>query len=158
MKTKSAPAPVSTLLTAGLVALLLSAPAPGAVERYTIMASGRPIGTLVADGTGSTTRISYDYKNNGRGPTIAETVQVDSAGLPTSWTVTGSTTFGSKVDETFRLDGAQASWRDATGPGSTTVKGPALYVAQSASPWALGLYARALAKAGGSLRRCLAAR
>ena len=151
MKTKTAPASVSTLLSAGLVALLVSAPALGAVERYTIMASGRPIGTLVADGTGNGTRISYDYKNNGRGPTIAETVQVDSAGLPTSWTVTGSTTFGSKVDETFRLDGAQASWRDATGPGSTTVKGPALYVAQSASPWALGLYARALAKAGGSL-------
>jgi imidazolonepropionase-like amidohydrolase len=109
------------------------------------------VGTLVADGKGDTVTIAYDYKNNGRGPTIAETVTVDAAGLPTAWTVTGATTFGSKVDERFRLEGTTARWTDATGPGMAAVTAPTLYVAQGASPWALSLYARALAKAGGKL-------
>ncbi|MFN7398236.1 MAG: amidohydrolase family protein [Sandaracinobacter sp.] len=143
------------LSLAALAALLLQTPALAAVERYTILTSSRTVGTLVADvkpgAAGEAVTIAYDYKNNGRGPTIAETLQVNAAGLPESWTVTGATTFGSKVDESFTLAGGKASWRDATGPGSAAATGPVLYVAQSASPWALSLYARALAKAGGTL-------
>jgi imidazolonepropionase-like amidohydrolase len=143
------------LSLAALAALLLQTPALAAVERYTILTSSRTVGTLVADvkpgAAGEAVTIAYDYKNNGRGPTIAEALQVNAAGLPESWTVTGATTFGSKVDESFTLAGGKASWRDATGPGSAAATGPVLYVAQSASPWALSLYARALAKAGGTL-------
>lgn len=136
----------------GFAALIaLSAPLHAAEERYSILSSGRTTGTLVADDTGGTAKISYDYKNNGRGPTISEVVTVDAAGLPTAWRVTGSTTFGSKIDESFSKAGTTAKWTDATGPGSAEVTGPALYVAQGASPWALGLYARALDKAGGKL-------
>ncbi|WP_199555977.1 amidohydrolase family protein [Sandaracinobacteroides hominis] len=136
----------------GCAALLaLAIPAHAAEERYSILFSGRNTGSLVADDANGTTKIAYDYKNNGRGPTINETVTVDAAGLPTAWRVTGSTTFGSKVDESFAKTGNTAAWTDATGPGKATLTGPALYVAQSASPWALGLYARALDKAGGKL-------
>ncbi len=136
----------------GLAALLaFSSPLAAATENYDIMLSGTKVGTLVADSQGQTTTISYDFKNNGRGPTISESVTVDAAGLPTSWRVTGTTTFGSKVDESFTRTGQKASWVDATGPGSADVSAPALYVAQSASPWALGLYARALDKAGGKI-------
>jgi imidazolonepropionase-like amidohydrolase len=143
--------PAARLSLAALAALVLQNPVLAAAERYTVLTSSRTVGTLVAETAGDTVTIAYDYKNNGRGPTIAETVKVDAAGLPVRWTVTGATTFGSKVDEQFSLTGAQATWRDATGPGSAPVKGPLLYVAQSASPWALSLYARALAKAGGTL-------
>jgi imidazolonepropionase-like amidohydrolase len=139
------------LLLAAFAALVLQTAAEAAVERYTVMSSSRPVGTLVADGAGNTVTIAYDYKNNGRGPTIAESVTVNAAGLPVAWTVTGATTFGSKVDERFGLEGTTARWTDATGPGTAEVKGPVLYVAQSASPWALSLYARALARAGGTL-------
>jgi imidazolonepropionase-like amidohydrolase len=143
--------PAGRLSLAALAALVLQNPVLAAAERYTVLTSSRTVGTLVAETAGDTVTIAYDYKNNGRGPTIAETVTVNAAGLPVAWTVTGATTFGSKVDEQFSLTGAQASWRDATGPGSAPVKGPMLYVAQSASPWALSLYARALTKAGGTL-------
>lgn len=150
--TGRAPTPLSL---AALAALLLQTPALAAVERYTVMTSSRPIGTLVADtGPGSggdTVTIAYEFKNNGRGPTIAETVRVNAAGLPVAWEVTGATTFGSKVDERFSLTGTTARWTDATGPGTAEVTAPTLYVAQGASPWALSLYARALAKAGGKL-------
>ncbi|TPE59430.1 amidohydrolase family protein [Sandaracinobacter neustonicus] len=136
----------------GFVALFaIASPLLAAQERYSVLFSGRTVGTLIADEANGSTSIVYDYKNNGRGPTINESVTVDAAGLPTSWRVTGSTTFGSKVDESFTLSNGTASWTDATGPGTATVSTPTLYVAQGASPFALGLYARALSNAGGKL-------
>lgn len=137
---------------AGFVALLaLSAPLFAATEQYAILYGGRPVGTLVATTTGATTQVQYDYKNNGRGPTIAETVTVDGGGLPTAWQVNGNTTFGSKITEHFTLENGVARWADATGPGEAKVNTPSLYVAQGASPYALGIYARALEVAGGKL-------
>jgi imidazolonepropionase-like amidohydrolase len=137
-----------------LAALLLLATGPARAaggESFSIMFGSRVVGALTTTEADGETRIVYDYKNNGRGPTMAETLRVDADGLPTAWTITGSTTFGSKVDERFSRDGSMAAWVDATGPGSAKIAAPSLYVGQSASPWALGLYARALAKAGGKL-------
>jgi hypothetical protein len=57
------------------------------------------VGHLTAETVGDKTSVDYDVKNNGRGPTIAESITLDAAGLPTEWTVTGSTTFGSKVSQ-----------------------------------------------------------
>ena len=135
---------------AALIALLLSTPA-FAAERFAVLISGRNVGSLVTDESGGATKIVFDFKNNGRGPTIEEHLALDGAGIPTRWTVTGSTTFGSKVDERFSRTGDKAEWVDATGPGSATVTGPALYVAQNGSPYGIGVYARALLKAGGKL-------
>ncbi|WP_380878975.1 hypothetical protein ACFB49_19620 [Sphingomonas sp. DBB INV C78] len=129
-----------------LSAALLPSIASAAPERFTVIFGGRNVGHLNADTTGDKTVIDYDYKNNGRGPTIAETIQVNAQGLPTQWAIKGATTFGSKVSENFALKGSQATWSDSTGPGKTPIKEPSLYVAQGASPWALGLYARALMK------------
>ena len=70
--------------------------------------------------------------------------------LPDSWKITGTQTFGGKIDESYARTSTTSAWRDSGGPG--TAKGPAkLYIAQSASPYALQIYARALIKAGGSL-------
>lgn len=126
----------------------ISLPALAASEKYEVILGGRPVGGLTADTEGQTTSIVYDYKNNGRGPTMQEKLSVNAAGLPTSWTVTGSTTFGSKVDERFALTGDRAEWTDATGAGNALMRTPAIYVSQFGSPWSLGLYARALLKAG----------
>ncbi len=136
------------LLALAASSALLSVPAVAAVERYHVLVSGTRVGHLVADTQGSRTTIDYDYKNNGRGPTLKETVEVDAAGLPTRWTLAGTTTFGSKVAERFSRAGAAAEWTDASGPGRATPTEPSLYVAQGASPYALGLYARALIKDG----------
>ncbi len=133
----------------------ISLPAFAAAEQYSVILGGRTVGALDADTSAetgvSTTRITYDYKNNGRGPTMSESLAVDSQGLPTSWTVAGTTTFGSKVNESFRRDGDRAEWTDATGTGNARIGTPAIYVSQFGSPWSLGLYARALLKAGNSM-------
>lgn len=113
-------------------------------ETFTVIRGGQNVGHLVADVAGASTRIDFDYKNNGRGPTIAETIVLDELGRPRSWQITGSTTFGSKVDERFEWAGNSARWTDPVGPAEATISEPKIYVAEGASPWALGLYARAL--------------
>jgi imidazolonepropionase-like amidohydrolase len=131
-----------------LFASFLAASAAGAsTEKFTVIFGGKNVGHLKTSTDGDTTKVDFDFKNNGRGPTMAETVRLDGAGFPTHWTVKGTTTFGNKVDENFRLAGSKATWTDSTGKGSATIKQPSIYVAQSASPWSLGLYARALLKA-----------
>ena len=48
-----------------------------ATEDFVIIVGGENVGHLVADTDGSRTQIDFDYKNNGRGPTIAETIVTD---------------------------------------------------------------------------------
>ncbi len=136
---------IAVSLLAALPAAALAEAEPRAdTAHYSVISGGKRIGTLIASTKGEETRIDFDVKDNGRGPTIAETIRLDADGLPTQWTISGTTTFGSKVAEHFTRKGAQASWVDSTGKGSATVAAPTLYVAQGGSPWADGLYARAL--------------
>jgi len=129
---------------AGLLLLSGAAAAADGREHFTVITGGNAVGHLIVAHEGNRVAIDYDVKNNGRGPTIAETLTVGDDGLPVAWTVAGSTTFGSKVDERFEQVGRDATWQDALGPGKQTLSSPALYIGQSASPWSLGLYARAL--------------
>lgn len=120
-------------------------------ERYSVIVGGTPVGHLIARIDGNEVRIDYDYKNNGRGPTITEQLRLDGNGLPLRWRIRGSSTFGNKVDERYERRGRDSRWTDSVGPGKATSVEPVLYVGQSASPWALGLYARALLADGQSL-------
>jgi hypothetical protein len=117
--------------------------------RYSVIFGGVNIGHVYADTTANRTTIDYNVKNNGRGPTMAETITFSSDGLPTAWTISGTTTFGSKVNETFKRDKSGATWLDSTGKGQASPKEPSVYVAQSGSPWSLQVYARALLKQPG---------
>ena len=125
-------------------ALLLGVTAQAQQERFTVISGGNNVGRVNVDRAGDTIKIDFDIKDNGRGPTIAETLKLGADGLPRQWRISGTTTFGSKVDERFTLSGQRASWTDSTGKGNATVNEPSLYVGQSSSPWSLGLYARAL--------------
>jgi len=132
-----------------LAATLAASSASSEVARYTAIFGGKNVGHVIADQQGNTVKIDYDVKNNGRGPTMMETITLGSDGLLTSWAITGATTFGSKVAENFTQTGDKAAWTDSSGPGSATVRHPSLYIAQSGSPWSDQLYATALLKAPG---------
>ena len=114
--------------------------------RYTAVFGGRNVGHVNVDIDGKRAQVDFNVKNNGRGPTIAETIKFGDDGLPVDWKISGTTTFGSKVDERYARSGARATWKDSTGPGKASPAEAALYVAQSASPWANQIYARALLK------------
>ncbi|WP_084418163.1 amidohydrolase family protein [Henriciella litoralis] len=111
---------------------------------YTVMVSGTKIGDMVVDQTGDEIVVDYEYRNNGRGPTMAEAVTLDEDGVPVAWTVSGNTTFGNAVSETFSLVDGEASWTDSTGSGSAEVSEPSVYIAQSGTPYSLAVYAGAL--------------
>ncbi|WP_188055204.1 amidohydrolase family protein [Sphingosinithalassobacter sp. CS137] len=127
-----------------LLALSAAAPALAQTERMVVIANGEQVGFLEAERTGETVAVHYDVKNNGRGPTTDETIRLGPEGLPVAWTISGTATFGSEVDERFVAGGGVARWTDSTGSQEAPDGGGRLYIAQNASPWALGLYARAL--------------
>lgn len=146
LRNPSASPKVSLQKIALTLLLSLSSLASADTLGYVSIFGDKNVGHLTAETKGNQTTIDYDVKNNGRGPTIAESITLDSAGLPTGWTVKGTTTFGSKIAEHFMRKGARGEWVDSTGKGHSTIHTPSIYLAQSSSPWANGVYARALLK------------
>ena len=139
---------VSLLLL--LVSITTSA---GETGNYRVLIAGEDIGFLNVDHEGDALSIDFDYKQNGRGPTVTEQITIDERGFPIDWTISGTTTFGSGIDEYFRADDGVARWRDATGPGSMDYRdAPAFYIDQNGSGYANALLVRALlASADGRL-------
>ncbi|HUD31324.1 MAG TPA: amidohydrolase family protein [Novosphingobium sp.] len=126
-------------------AIALSAGALHAeAERFAVIDNGENVGHVYADVEGDKVSIDHDVKSNGRGPTMHETIVLGAGGLPTSWTLKGTSTFGNAVDEQFTASGKRLSWVDTTGKGAMQAKAPTLYVAQEGSAFSLGIYARAL--------------
>lgn len=113
-------------------------------ESFTVLVGGVEIGMLEVEHDAENMQIDYEYRNNGRGPTIKEKVTIGENKLPVSWTIEGNTTFGNKIDEQFIMAGDNANWKDTTGTGNTAPEEPSLYVAQEGSPYALSIYAQAL--------------
>src|SRR5688500_11177448 len=95
-------------------ALTLFVPCVDAAETktFSVVRAGRNLGHLTATIDGDRTAVEFNVKDNGRGPTISETIRIGTHGLPVEWSINGTTTFGSKVDERFRQSGARAEWTD----------------------------------------------
>ncbi len=130
---------------AGVPATELAPAAPtSTTETFSVRLFDQTLGQLVATTEGDTVKVDFEYRNNGRGPTLAETIRLGADGLPVSWTIDGATTFGNEINETFALEGGVASWTDTTGSSTATMSEPTIYVPQNASPYALAVYAKAL--------------
>ncbi|MFK8031657.1 MAG: amidohydrolase family protein [Gammaproteobacteria bacterium] len=128
-----------------LILLLLTLPLVAETTTYRVLVGGDDVGHMIVEKENDQLTIDFDYKQNGRGPTIAEKITVDKRGYPVERTITGRTTFGNKVDESFRIEGRSALWQDATGPGKARIKGSSLfYVDQDGSPYSAAMLASAL--------------
>lgn len=138
---------VRPLLLAALMAFAGAAEA--ATHRFVAMAGGEKVGHLVAEVEGRTTSVDFAIDNNGRGPKAREQITVDASGAPVTWTIEGSSLFGSPVRETFSRQGGTAQWVSQADEGQAQVAGPTLYVPNDGSPWVLGQYVKALLKAPG---------
>jgi hypothetical protein len=82
---------------------------------YRMISDDADIGHYIVDRQGQAISVDYDIKQNGRGPTIRETVVLTGDGTPAAWKITGRTTFGNAVDERFcrgKLDGSGGQGRD----------------------------------------------
>ncbi|MAN74572.1 MAG: amidohydrolase [Henriciella sp.] len=119
-------------------------PAAESQSVYTILTSGTKIGDMVVDRAGNEITVDYEYRNNGRGPTMAEEITLNEDGVPVAWSVKGNTTFGNAVDESYSVTDGTANWTDSTGTGDAAIDQPSVYIAQSGTPYALAVYAGAL--------------
>lgn len=116
---------------------------PAGVESFTALVSGTRVGQMEVE-HGDVTNVGYEYRNNGRGPSVEEVIEFGEDGVPSSWSVSGATTFGNIIDEEFRVEEGRAYWRDTTGSSESDVAEANLYVAQESSPYALWVYSRLL--------------
>ncbi|MDP2380763.1 MAG: amidohydrolase, partial [Pseudohongiella sp.] len=116
---------------------------PAGVESFTAMISGNRVGQMEVQ-HGDVTNVGYEYRDNGRGPSVEEVIEFNDEGVPRSWRVAGATTFGNIIDEQFEIQGNRAFWTDTTGSSESDMAEANLYVAQESSPYALWVYARLL--------------
>ncbi len=113
-------------------------------SEFRVMVGGTDIGALQVTRTDDGYSIDFAFSNNGRGPDLEEGIIIGEGGRPTGWRITGNTTFGNAVDESFTFEDDQASWRDTTGEHEVVITDEAFYVPQEGSPYMLAVLARAL--------------
>jgi cytosine/adenosine deaminase-related metal-dependent hydrolase len=135
------------LLGLALCAAVTAAPAQH-TDRYVVLFQGKASGTqtTVVKADGSIT-VDYSYRDNGRGPDVKEEFAFDRAGVPLRHRLSGKSTYGGPIDETYERDGAQARWQSVADRGATQVTQPSWYWPISeASPEGLAQLVRAALK------------
>lgn len=138
------------LIAAALASTILAAPALAETSEYRVIVQEKDIGHFIVNRDGAKVSVDYDYKQNGRGPTIKEELKLDADGSPLDWKITGRTTFGNAVAESFQRSGKGVSWKDLAGPGAIKGKdAPRWYATQNGSPLDTAMLAKALLAAPG---------
>lgn len=135
-----------------LTALIAAAPLHAAEpERLSIVSNGEIVGSVVGTTDGNRVTVDYHVDDNGRGPKHREEIVLGPGGIPTQWTITGTSLMGAAVSEQYRWANGQARWTSQADKGEAPAATPGLYIANDDSPWASGIYARAALAAGGSV-------
>jgi len=98
--------------------------------KYLIFAeNGTQMGQQVVEHDGDgLTRVKFTFKDNGRGPDLAERFRIGADGALSDYAVKGNSTYGASVDEHFERKGTLASWSSTSEKGSRNVDGAAMYV------------------------------
>ena len=99
------------------LAMLLASPAYSAETlRYVALVdNGKQAGhQVVTTGDDGVTRVDFIFKDNGRGPELKEEFRLAPDGTYSSYRVTGTTTFGAPVDESFGRDGNKVWWKSTS--------------------------------------------
>jgi hypothetical protein len=78
-------------------------------------------------------RVRYIFKNNGRGPELKETMRIGADGTFINYAVTGNSTFGAVVNETFERKGDVGHWKSTSEGGSKNQSNGAMYVPLNSS-------------------------
>lgn len=147
---------MKTIRSIVALALLATTTAQAATQnqstyRYTMLFSGHVAGQHVTTiGDDGVIKTDFSYRENGRGPDYQETMKLAADGTVSDFAISGTSTFGAKVDEHFSRKGNKATWSGAVDRGEIGVKGPALYVPIDGTVEIMGLTVQALARAPGN--------
>ena len=117
---------------AGLVSLAFAA-AVGAAD-YVVLIQGQAAGHMkVTAGADGRTETDLSYRNNGRGPDQRESFQVDARGVPVAYEVTGRSTFGAALGESYTREGGRARWTSRADQGDLAVPEDFVFIPLDAS-------------------------
>ena len=122
-----------------LIAMCLSSAAPAwsaQTQRWVVLVDGgKKAGEqVVTQGDDGLVRTSFVFKDNGRGPEMQEEYRLAPDGTFSTYRVSGTSTFGAKVDETFSRTGDRGEWKTTADHGSRTVSGTAEYAPLAGTP------------------------
>src|SRR5687768_18416102 len=98
-------------IAAALAAFLATQAVGAETTRYTALVNGGKdkAGHQTVTRNGNQYRVVFYFKDNGRGPELTEEYTLDERGAYSKYKVTGTTTFGSSVNESFNRSGDKAS-------------------------------------------------
>ena len=98
--------------------------------RYTILLdNGTVAGEQIVERLSpDTLKVHFDFKENGRGPTLDEFIRIGPDQTMLEYHVTGTSEMGGAVDERFTRKGGLAEWTSKSERGSKRLKGPAFYL------------------------------
>jgi len=98
--------------------------------RYTILLdNGTVAGEQIVERIGlDVIKVHFDFKENGRGPTLDEVIKLAPDQTMLEYHVTGTSEMGGAVDEKFTRKGNQAEWVSKSERGSKRVRGKAFYL------------------------------
>jgi hypothetical protein len=119
------------------------------IERFAVLYNGRPVGSMEVKADGSRVDVDFRIDNNGRGPKLKERIETGPGGVPVRWDISGRAEVGAPVNESFTVAGKRARWTSLDDSGEASAPAVPLYLPKDGSPWALGLYMRALKGAPG---------
>lgn len=136
------------VLCLSLALLLAGRAAAAETVRYVALVDG---GTkageqVVRKNDDGTTHVDFIFKDNGRGPELKEEYKLAADGTYSQYKVTGTSTFGAKVNETFSRTGDNAEWKSTSDQGKQQVSGTALYSTLGGTPEGFSVAMSALAK------------
>jgi imidazolonepropionase-like amidohydrolase len=141
------------VLVSGLAAVFAglafagSAFAAESLRYVALVDNGKQAGQqTVTVGDDGVTRVDFIFKDNGRGPELKEEFTLADDGTYRTYKVTGASTFGAPVDESFTREGDQVRWRSTSDKGDQPVTGTALYTPLGGTPAGASVVLAALAK------------
>lgn len=106
--------------------------------RYVVLVDGgKQAGRqVVTHGDDGVTEFEFEFvfKDNGRGPELKERFTLAADGTFQTYQVSGTSTFGALVEESFKRDGDRVQWKSKSDEGGKTVAGTALYVPLGGTP------------------------
>lgn len=133
------------------LAMLLAGPAAAAetIRYIALVDGGTKAGEqVVRKDDDGTTHVDFVFKDNGRGPELKEEYRLAADGTYSQYKVSGTSTFGARVDESYSRTGDSAQWKSTSDHGSQSLSGTALYSALGGTPDGFSVAVAALSRRG----------
>lgn len=122
-------------LAVGILVYSTAALAEQTTRYLALVDGGKQAGQqVVTQGEDGVTRVEFVFKDNGRGPELKEEFTLAADGTFQTYRVSGTSTFGAPVEESFTRTGDSVRWKSTSDEGDQAVSGTAMYSPLGGTP------------------------